>query len=336
MMHGSQIQSGYDPTTQTYRYDSFFEPVRDILAQGDWVIANLETPLAGADLEYTGYPRFNAPDSLADALQAAGFNILTTANNHSLDRGEIGILNTLKTVQARGLYPVGTDASPEEAQQILILEKQQIRMAMLAYTYGTNGIPIPEAKGYLVSLIDEAKIIQDIAEANRQGADFVTVMLHFGTEYQRQPNAEQQRLVAVLIRAGADVILGSHPHVVQPYEVLELVGDGAIKGGVRKGAVIYSMGNFISNQRGGYKEFGVIFQVKVRKKFPERTTEITDIKALPTWVHRYSASGKYQFRVLPLQALLTAQSDPLISAGQYAQLQSDLDQMNRHLTSLFP
>lgn len=336
MMHGSQIKSGYDSNSQTYSYDRFFSSVKDILAQGDWVIANLETPLAGAESGYSGYPRFNAPAALADALQAAGFNILTTANNHSLDRGAQGVVTTLENIRARGLQPVGTHATAAEAERILILEKQQIKMAILAYTYGTNGIPIPPGRDYLVALINEAKIIADIAKAKQQGADLVTVMLHFGTEYQRQPNPEQQQLVANLIKAGADIILGSHPHVVQPYEVLELTGAS----GSRKGAVIYSMGNFISNQRGQTKDLGVIFQVKVRKNFPEQTVEITDIKALPTWVHRYTASGSYQFRVLPLQAALAAhlaaQSDPLLTPSDYAQMQADLEAMNRHLTSLFP
>jgi poly-gamma-glutamate synthesis protein (capsule biosynthesis protein) len=331
MMHGSQIRSGYNPATQTYNYDSFFTQVKDILSQGDWVVANLETPLAGAASGYTGYPLFNAPDTLADAIKNAGFTILSTANNHALDRGEAGVLNTLENIRARGLSPVGTYASVEDSEKILVLAKNEINLAILSYTYGTNGNPIPAGKNYLVSLIDESKIIQDIQKAKQQGADVVTVVLHFGIEYQRQPNAEQKQLVADLVKAGADIILGSHPHVVQPYEVFAATG---ATGRPRKAVAIYSMGNFISNQRGNYRDLGVIFQVKLRKKFPEKTVEITDIQATPTWVHRYLSNGKYQFRVLPLQATLAAKNDPLLTPQDYAQLQTYLDEMNSHLTSL--
>jgi poly-gamma-glutamate capsule biosynthesis protein CapA/YwtB (metallophosphatase superfamily) len=332
MMHGSQIRAGHDPVTATYRYDSFFTQVKNTLTEGDWVIGNLETPIASAELKYTGYPLFNAPDTLADALKTAGFNILTTANNHALDRGEAGVLQTLANIKQRNLNPVGTAASPEEAQNILVLEKNEIKMAILAYTYGTNGIAMPAGKDYLVSLINEPKIIQDILRA-KQSADIVTVALHFGSEYQRQPNSEQKRLVASLVKAGADIVLGSHPHVVQPYEVFEFTDES---GKPRKAVAIYSMGNFISNQRGDYRDLGVIFQVKLSKQFPAATTTITEIQTSPTWVHRYSASGSYQFRVLALFPLLTTQDDPLLSSQEYPRLQTYFDQINSHLRSLNP
>ena len=282
-------------------------------------------------MKYTGYPLFNAPDTLADALKTAGFNVISTANNHALDRGEAGALQTLENIQKRGLYPVGTHASLEDAQKILMLEKNQIKMAILAYSYGTNGIPVPAGKDYLVSLINEFQMIQDIARARAQGADVVTVMLHFGREYQRQPNAEQKHLVESLVKAGADIVLGSHPHVVQPYQIFALP---AASGQPRKAVAIYSMGNFISNQRGNYKDLGVILQIKLRKKFPEATTEIGTVQAFPTWVHRYLSGGKYQFRVLPLQAVIAAQNDPLLNSQDYSQMQTDLAQMALHLNSL--
>lgn len=331
MMHGAQIKSGYNPQTKTYNYDNFFTEVQAILSSGDWVIGNLETPLAGPERGYTGYPLFNAPDPLADAIKKAGFNILTTANNHSLDRGEKGVLKTLENVKKRGLIPVGTAANSKEAESIIIVEKNDISMAILAYTYGTNGIPIPKGKNYLVNLINADQIKQDIAKARQLGADVVTVALHFGTEYQRQPNAEQKALVKTLVNSGADIILGSHPHVVQPYQIFETTGK---QGNPKKAVVIYSMGNFISNQRGNYKDLGVIFKVNIQKQFPNETIEITEVKALPTWVHRYSKNGKYQFRVLPLEQVVKNKKDPLLSASEYRMLETDLNKMNRHLKSL--
>jgi poly-gamma-glutamate synthesis protein (capsule biosynthesis protein) len=333
MMHGSQIKSGYNPSTKTYNYDNFFTEVKEIISQGDWAIGNLETTLAGSETGYTGYPMFNAPDTLADAIKNAGFNVLTTANNHSLDRREAGVLKTLENVRSRGIEPVGTAASVEEDEEILILEKNEISMAILAYTYGTNGIPIPEGKDYLVNLIDEAEIIEDIQAAENLGVDVVTVALHFGSEYQRQPNQQQKQLVKSLVDAGADIILGSHPHVVQPYEVFERTDES---GNIQKAVAIYSMGNFISNQRGDYKDLGVIFKVNIRKSFPEETIEFTEIQAIPTWVHRYSANNKYNFRILPLEKTVTEKNDPLLPQSEYSVLSRYLDQMNRHIHSLNP
>jgi poly-gamma-glutamate synthesis protein (capsule biosynthesis protein) len=330
MMHGSQIKSGYNSQTKTYSYETFFREVKDIFSAGDWVIGNLETTLAGAEAKYTGYPRFNAPAELADAIKEAGFNILTTANNHSLDRNEKGVLKTLENVKQRGLLPVGTAASQEESEEILIVEKNEISMAILAYTYGTNGIPIPKGKDYLVNLIKEEEIVKDILEARQLGADIVTVALHFGSEYQRQPNAQQKQLVEVLIKAGADIILGSHPHVVQPYQIFEVAGEG---GKIRKAVAIYSMGNFISNQRGNYKDLGVIFEANIQKNFPEETVEIVEVKALPTWVHRYSENGKWIFRVLPLEKVLAAKNDPLLGAKDYQLLETYLERMESHVNS---
>jgi len=331
MMHGSQIRSGYNSQTKTYSYETFFREVKDIFSEGDWVIGNLETTLAGAEAKYTGYPRFNAPAELADAIKEAGFNILTTANNHSLDRNEKGVLKTLENVKQRGLLPVGTAASKEESEEILIVEKNEISLAILAYTYGTNGIPIPKGKDYLVNLIKEEEIVKDILEARQLGADIVTVALHFGSEYQRQPNAQQKKLVEVLIKAGADIILGSHPHVVQPYQIFEVAGE---RGKIRKAVAIYSMGNFISNQRGNYKDLGVIFEVNIQKNFPEETVEIVEVEALPTWVHRYSQNGKWIFRVLPLEKVLAAKNDPLLGGKDYQLLEKYLERMESHVNSL--
>ncbi|MGL5080241.1 MAG: CapA family protein [Microcoleaceae cyanobacterium] len=331
MMHGSQIKSGYNPETKDYSYHPFFTEVQAILQTGNWVIGNLETPLAGPEEKYTGYPMFNAPAALADAIKTAGFNVLTTANNHSLDRGEKGVLKTLENLRSRGLEPVGTATSPTEAQEILILEKNGIKMAILAYTYGTNGIPIPKGKDYLVSLINEPKMIQDIAKAQTLGADIVTVALHFGTEYERQPNPQQTTLVKNLVNAGADIILGSHPHVVQPYEIFEQTDPDGTK---RKAVAIYSMGNFISNQRETYRDLGVIFKVQLRKDFPDETVEITAVEGIPTWVHRFTSQGKYQFRILPLEQVVTERKDELLSADSYPMLEEYLNQMNRHLNTL--
>lgn len=332
MMHSTQTRSGYDAKRQIYNFDSFFAPVKNILSKGDWVIGNLETPLAGEDVGgYTGYPLFNAPATLADAAKKAGFNILTTANNHALDRGEKGVIRTIANLRDRQIAFTGTSASATQASKPLISTKNNISLAILAYTYGTNGIPIPKGKDYLVSLIDEKKIVKDIAKARKQGADIIAISLHFGDEYQRQPNPQQKQLVENLLKAGADIILGSHPHVVQPYKIFKFPGKN---GKTRKAVAIYSMGNFISGQMKDYTDLGVIFQVTIRKKFPEKTAEITGIKALPTWVHRYTLNNQLKYRVLPLEQTVTQKKDALLATSQYPVLSGYLQEINKHLDSL--
>lgn len=336
MMHSPQIPAAYDASTGTYSFDTYFAALKLLLA-GDWVIANLETPIAGEELRgFTGYPEFNAPEALADALVDAGFNIVSTANNHSLDRREQGVLNTLANLKASGLEAVGTADSAEAAERILIMEKNEIRMAFLAYTYGTNGIPIPEGKDYLVNLIDEEKIKSDIAKARQHGADVVTVSMHFGYEYHRQPNDEQKTLSRNLIEAGADIILGSHPHVVQPYEFIEVTGTDGIP---RKGVVFYSLGNFISNQgpdqgTAKYTDVGVIFSVDVIKHFPEGTIELGEVHTVPTWVNKYHENGKRQYRILPIEDVLAARNDPILTDQQYELLDGYYKEMTSHIESM--
>lgn len=328
MMHSPQTKSGLNPHNGTYSFRHFFSEVKDILKSGDWVIGNLETPLAGPESGYTGYPRFNSPAELADALRDAGFNILGTANNHAMDRGESGVIRTLRHLRARGLTAVGTAVSRQEASRINIVEKNGIAMAVMAYTYGTNGIAAPKGREYLVSLIDETAIVRDIAAARRLGADVVTIMLHFGVEYRHLPDDRQLRLVDRLAEAGADVVLGSHPHVVQPWRVIER---STPEGTVRRTAVIYSLGNFISNQSGDFKDLGAVFDVLIRKHYPEGRVAIAEVRALPTWVHRYRRGGRMTYRVLSLPDILEERSDPLIGNDQYLVLEGYLDRMERHL-----
>ena len=183
----------------------------------------------------------------------------------------------------------------------------------------------------MVNLIDEQKIIQDISKARQQGADIVTVSLHFGAEYQRLPNAEQKKLVESLVNGGADIILGSHPHVVQPYKIFKIREEN---GDTRQAVAIYSMGNFISNQTRKYTDLGVIFQVNIQKSFPEETMKISAVEALPTWVHRYRKNGKLNFRVLSLEQVVNAKNDPLLKSRDYLLLEKYLTQMKSHVNSL--
>lgn len=330
-MHTPQYPGSYDSKSKRYVFDPFFEKVRPILEEGDWSIVNLEVPLGGEDLKYTGYPLFNAPPEMAEALKNSGINIVGTANNHALDRGEKGVLRTIAALEEQGLIYKGTAGSQAEAEQAVIVEKNEIKMGFLAYTYGTNGIPVPEGKPYLISLIDEQRMVEDIEKLKAEGADFITVNLHFGIEYQFQPNEEQQRLAHRLIEAGADIIAGSHPHVVQPYEVVDTVN---ADGNSRRSVIIYSMGNFISNQQGDFKDYGVIFRIHVRKQHRTGQVEFTKIEPIPTWVYKYKKNGLNQYRILPLDETLSKRNQPGLSLGDYKQLESSLKILNKRLESM--
>lgn len=336
MVHSPQITAAYSAETDSYNFDDSFELVAPILQTGDWVIGNLETTLAGPTYPYTGYPMFNSPDELADALVNAGFNIIGTANNHSLDRREPGLLRTLEQLRTRGLLAVGTHASEEERQQIQIVNKHGIDMALLAYTYGTNGIPLPEDKPYLVNLIDEEAMKQDISKAREEGADVVTIMLHYGNEYDRLPSPYQKELARKLISWGADIILGSHTHLVQPYEFVETENE---EGRSRQGVVIYSLGNFISNQGPEhnlpvYTDVGVIFKLQIKKHYPEERIELGIVETVPTWVHKYHDGTKRHYRIMPIDEIIGERSDKWLTEKDYSLLTSYLDEMTAHLESM--
>lgn len=287
--------------------------------------------MAGKEFGYTGYPTFNAPIELAQALWNAGFNTLSTANNHTLDKGVKGAIATLDNVKALGFVTVGSARDMEEAEEIVIVEQNDISMGFLSYTYGTNGIPIPEGKEFIVNLIDKDKIIADIGRLRDEGADVVTIAMHFGNEYQTKPTEEQKTLARELIAAGADIIAGSHPHVLQPYEVVSLQDEEGME---RQGLIIYSMGNFISNQRGDSKDYGAIFRVDLRKHFETGRIEIKDVTVTPTWVHRYKPDSNYRYRILPVEETLADKNDPLLKASDYTSLEADFAMLTKRLNSM--
>ncbi|HHY36568.1 MAG TPA: CapA family protein [Firmicutes bacterium] len=315
MAHMPQVKAAFDPERGEYDFTPCFVPVKPLLAAADIAVANLETTLAGPELGYSGYPRFNSPAELAAALKWAGFHLVSTANNHALDRGEKGVLRTLDHLAAHGLTAVGTYRSWEERQSITMLEREGQRLAFLAYTYGTNGIPLPEGKEYLVKLIDWEEMAQDLIRAREGGADWIVVLLHFGNEYQRSPTPEQEELVNYLFSRGADIILGSHPHVLQPVKVFS--GEDGQR------VVAYSQGNFISNQRDRYQDSGMILFVTLEKNLTRNEKGIKAVEYIPTWVHRYRVDGRLKYRVLPVQEALLAWengSDPYLTEADWRRL----------------
>ena len=304
MAHGAQLTSAWDAKNDAYNFEPVFSTVKDFLSAADLTIGNLETTLPGRKKLYAGYPRFGTPDALATAIHRAGIDILTTANNHSCDTGKRGVVQTIKVLDEYGILHVGTyrNKSEYEANRVLMVERNHIRLALLSYTYGLNDMPIP--KGTHVNLIDEQQMTEDIALAREQFPDFIIVLIHYGKEYERYPDQFQKEIVAFLFNEGVDIVLGSHPHVVQPY-VLRQVADKY--GDTKPRLVIYSLGNFVSNQRDRYRDGGIIFKFRLQKNYtPDKsiTRSISNIHYIPTWVYIHRTADKNQFYILPIPKYL--------------------------------
>lgn len=227
----------YEQSDGSYDFSGAVKEVKDIVSKYDLAFYNQETVFAGKEYTYSGYPRFNSPSEFGDAMVDAGFNLISLANNHSMDKGETGVLNTLKYWKNKDVLYSGMANSEEDRTSYQIKEKNNITYTMLAYTDSTNGLPVPSGKSYLVNTYDKDKVKKDI-EAVRDKVDVLIVSMHWGVEYSAEPNASQKEMAEYLSSLGVDIIIGNHPHVLQP---ITYINDTL---------VIYSLGNFISNQYG--------------------------------------------------------------------------------------
>jgi poly-gamma-glutamate synthesis protein (capsule biosynthesis protein) len=291
MVHDVQYQQAFDYQTGTYDFHPMFAKVKENL-QADILVGNLETTLAGPELGYSGYPRFNTPDNLAKALSELGFDLLFTANNHCLDKGEIGLKRTLEILDKNNIVHTGTFQSEEETQKPCIITANGISFGFLNYTYGTNGLKVPEGKEYLVNYIAVEKMVKEINNL-KPLVDMVVVGLHFGNEYWQNPSEEQRFLVHEAAKAGAQIILGSHPHVLQPYEFIEVEG--------KKCFAVYSLGNFVSGQKQRYTDSGAILEIIIEKSILDKHPRIVQIDFTPVWVRRFMNAGRLKMEVIPAE-----------------------------------
>lgn len=273
MFHSDQIRSGL--SGNEYDFKPMFEDLKSRVGAADIAIGNFETTV-NPDRKPAGYPCFNVPEAALTALKYVGFDVLTTVNNHSMDTGKNGLLSTVSKIREHGMLPIGT--GEKEDKKYEIVEKNGIKVGTLAYTYGTNGIPSPEG---MVNLIDIDKIKSDMAEV-RPNCDYLIVSVHMGTEYVRKIEDNQQRLFREIADAGADCILGGHPHVVRPSEIYNTNG--------RDVFITYSMGNLVSGQVYKYTDMGSMITLNITKKDGKTTTTGLDIT--PVYRHKYKEGGK--------------------------------------------
>ena len=279
----------------SFDFAPVYRNVKDYLNRSDFTFGNLETVTAGKNSGgYTGYPFFNTPASYITALKEIGIDALVTANNHCLDRGEKGILKTIEEIDSRKLSYIGTYTSQRDRDSIRIFDIKGIKIAILAYSYGTNGNQIPKGKSYTVNLIDYDLILKDIKSARRNGAELVLVHFHFGEEYKREPVQFQRDVVNKTIELGADIIIGGHPHVLQPVNFFK-----AQNAKLDTGFVAYSMGNFFTNQRKIYTDAGLILTIKIRKDLMTNYFNIDRVSFLPTWVFKGNTDNGREYVILP-------------------------------------
>jgi poly-gamma-glutamate synthesis protein (capsule biosynthesis protein) len=264
-----------------YDFKNIFSEIKPFFFAADLVVGNLETTLTDQNGEYSGYPRFKTPIELASDLKNSGFDILTTANNHSYDNGDRGLETTIKALDEAGIMHTGTFV--DENSNGLIITHESLKIGLLASTYGTNGL-VPNYE-YQVNFNDIEMIQKNYDWLVEQGTDIQMIMIHWGNEYRDKPNSLQIDLQNKLREMGFDVVLGSHPHVIQPVIIESSY------------FCVYSMGNFLSNQRDGFKDMGMIVDLVIEKT--DNQIKIRRSEIIPTWVDKYQ-SGIRDFKIVRL------------------------------------
>lgn len=299
MFHSPQVRAAY-LGEGNYDFTPTFKYVKEYIESVDLALANYETVTLD-NKPYSGFPRFNSPKETILALADTGFDIISTANNHSLDGGKSGVLSTLNAIEEYELKSIGTYKNSEE--QILIEDIKGIKIGFLSYTYGLNGLDSLLTKdelSYMINLINEDKIKADIEKTKELGVDLTVLFLHWGNEYHNDPSNYQMELGEKIIEWGGNIIFGSHPHVIQKSETLNNPNN----------YIIYSMGNFLSNQSNdtmgnSLTEDGVMVKLNIEKNFTTGESIIKEVEYIPTWVYKYKSEGKFNYEILPIEEVIS-------------------------------
>lgn len=301
----------------TYNFESVFRYLTEYSSAADYAVANLETTLYGTGKPYAGFPNFNCPDEIIDGAKEAGFDMLLNANNHSYDTGSDGMHRTISIIKDRGLDYTGI-ADTEEEVRYLIKDINDIKIGMICYTYETNtstekvalnGLPVTQADAPLVNAFDYNnldifynELAGHLESMEAEGAEATILYIHWGVEYLTYANDQQKAIAQKLCDMGIDVIVGGHPHVIQPVELLTSTTDEN-----HKTVCLYSMGNAVSNQRLGnikavstaHTEDGLLFSVTF-EKYSDGTVYLQGVDLLPCWVYRRTDNTGNEYNILPL------------------------------------
>ena len=321
MFHMPQIKAA-SISEGEYDFSPMFKYVKEYIQDADLALGNYETVTVN-DRSYSGFPRFNSPIETIFALKETGFDILSTANNHSLDQGKIGIISTIETINSLGLKHVGTNSDKDTKP--LIVEVEGIKIGILSYTFGLNGLDsllTVEELSYMVNLIDEEKIQLEIQMLKDEDVDIIVSYIHWGHEYQKEPSEEQINLGHKLVEWGVNIVFGSHPHVVQKSELINIDG--------KDNYIVYSMGNFLSNQReitmgNSFTEDGVMVKINIEKDLVLNETIIKEIEYIPTWVYRYNDGENYFYKILPTEDIINGKLDLNVDSNTISRIEKSYD-----------
>ena len=337
MMMQSQVSGAWSDALQGYDFTPSFHAMQTWFSKTDLLCGNLETPLAGADAGYTGpapatptpmpggtsaereLQTFNAPDALAISLKNVGFDVITTANNHCLDRGSAGLYRTAQVLREAGLVQLGAYLSEEDRAMPRIIEINGIRVGLLAWTFSVNGYEDmlgSDERSYAVGRLDKTKMAADIRLAREAGAEFLIAFPHWDIEYMEQPASSTKKLAKWMLEQGVDAVLGAHPHVVQPAEYVTVQRSGTDYTGL----VVYSMVNFISNMSPAPKTYGMYVELTLIKT-PEGAVSLENAGILPLLCTKHRVEGRTLHEVLPALADVSAVAPyGTLSAEEYGEL----------------
>lgn len=305
-----------------YDFTPSFEIIAPLIRKADLAMATLETAQAGAQMGgYTSFPMFNSPLELSEAFKEAGFDILNTANNHIMDRGYNGLMATLDHVRSLGLKTFGTAKNREERDRPFIVDINGIKIGFISYTYNINGVTIPAGHEYAINYIENFHTLKpikaDIRKTRDAGADLIALCLHMGEEYLHEPTPFQKEMVRELTAAGADLIIGTHTHVPQPLEWISVDLPG---GGVRKSLVIYTLGNFCTNQHltagvpTDLTRYGLLTRFELGKDMNSGEAWIEDVN-----YEVYICHIDWRHRVIPVSFILNAPPEKYHHTGAQVQ-----------------
>lgn len=324
MCHNTQYMDAYNSSTDLYDFSYVFEDIQTYIQSADISIGSLETTFAGKDRGYSNYPTFNSPEQLAYDLSEMGLDVLSTAGNHALDKGFSGLSNTLDVLDDANISHSGTYRTQEDRDSVLIEDVKGVKVAILSYTYGTNGIPVPSDKEFCVNLIDKDLIKKDIENAKSQNADVIISCMHWGIEYQTTPNDEQEDLADFLFENGVDIILGNHPHVLQPMEKRSVtLADGTVKDCF----VVYALGNFICDQNSENTRNSIILNLDITKNADDKIS-IDKVDYVPIYMYKNSNLSIRKMKLLDIEKSIFDYEngvDTSISSSTYNLLKDELE-----------
>ncbi len=330
MCHNTQYLDAYNDETGEYDFSYVFDDISLYTKTADICVGNLETTFAGEDVGYSSYPTFNTPDSLAYELKDIGVDVLSTAGNHALDKGFNGLSRTIDVLNKADISHLGTYKSEEEQDKTLIKYVKGIKIAFVNFTYGTNGIPIPSDKPYCVNLIDENLMKEQIDMAKQEDPDIIIACMHWGTEYKTTPNSTQEQLADFLFKNGIDIILGTHPHVLEPMEKRTVTLDD---GTTKDGFVIYSLGNFIADQNAEYTRDSIILNIDITKHADGKVT-IDNYEYIPIYMYKDTSKKKQKMKLLDINKNIYNYEnylDDTISQSLYNTLKNELGKIQNIL-----